>query len=59
MSESIQVGQTVGVQVNRMTFLCRVLEIRRAYGRTRYKIAPLSGDGSSIVENVVLVNANV
>jgi len=41
-------------QVGKLTFEVVILEEVSSYGRTRYRVKPVSGEGEAIIEKVVI-----
>lgn len=48
----LKVNQKAILDVKGMKVDVKILEIKSAYGRTRYKVTPVSGSGEAVVESV-------
>ena len=45
-------GQNAYFEIKGMWVQVKILEIKQAYGRTRYKVAPIAGKRTAIVEKL-------
>lgn len=43
-------GQTVNVRMESLTVLCKVNDAKNSYGRQRFLVSPVAGNGSQWVE---------
>jgi len=48
-------GQNAYFKTKGMLVEVLVLKVGQSYGRTRYKVAPLTGKGSAIIENLTKI----
>lgn len=45
------VGQTVNVQFESVVVPCRILDVKMAWGKSKFSIQPINGSGSQWVES--------
>lgn len=48
----LKVDQKAILNIKGMKVEVKILEIKSAYGRTRYKVTPVAGSGEAVVESV-------
>lgn len=49
-------GQNAYFKTKGMLVEVLVLKVGQSYGRTRYKVAPITGKGSAIIENLTKIS---
>jgi hypothetical protein len=50
------IGQLGTIQTGGLTVQIRILNVKVSYGRTRYQVQPIAGEGSVWIEQVKLNN---
>lgn len=48
------IGKTGSVNSNGLVTYVKILDIKKSYGRTRYQVTPLKGEGEVWVEDVTI-----
>lgn len=55
MKELLQtIGKEGFISLNGLKVNVKVLDVKNSYGRIRYQVTPLSGEGEIWVENIVV-----
>lgn len=49
MLKKDQIGE---IEVGKLTFDVKIVDVMKTYGRLRYRVVPVSGSGESIIEKV-------
>ncbi len=48
------IGKEVSVELGGLLILVKVTDVKRSYGKDRYQVTPVTGEGSIWTEKVIL-----